>query len=154
MSFYTSFNWCSHPGVWQQVFSDLQDSFQYSSWFWYCCGLDGLNSSTDLQFPLSLQVSRTLLSILADFNSCGLDGLDSFSDLQFPLSLQVSRTLLSILANFNSCGLDGLDSSSDLQFPLSLQVSRTLLSILADFNTAVIWMVLILPLIFISSSFL
>ena len=35
---------------------------------------------------------------------------------------------------------------------LSPQVSRTFLSILANVNNAVVWMVLILPLIFISSS--
>ena len=31
----------------------LSDSFEYSRWFWQCCGLPGFNSSLNLQFPLS-----------------------------------------------------------------------------------------------------
>ena len=53
----------------KQVSSGFQDSSKYSSWSSQCCGIDGLRSSSDLGILLSLQVSRTLLSILAGLNS-------------------------------------------------------------------------------------
>ena len=38
---------------WRQVSSNLWDSSKRSIRFHQCCGLDGLHSSSDLQFPLS-----------------------------------------------------------------------------------------------------
>ena len=53
--FHTNNNcWFSLKSKWQQVSSAVQDSSQYSSRFWQCCGLDGLNSFSDLQVPQSL----------------------------------------------------------------------------------------------------
>ena len=64
-----SIGWFSLKFKGWQVFSDLQDFSEYSSWSYQDYHLDGLDSSSDLQFSQSPQISRTFPSILADLIS-------------------------------------------------------------------------------------
>ena len=88
-------------------------------------------SLSDSKFP---QVSRTLLSILADVNNAVVWTVSSHP----VISKSSSRKLVVFPWSLN-------DSKS-------AQVSRTLLSILANLNNAVVWIVCIRPVIFKSSS--
>ena len=92
----------------------------------------------------SLQVSRTLLNILAVLNNTViLDGLHPSANFQVLQSL--------LLAKFSYQRLrEVFHGNSDDSKPL--QVSVTLLNILANFSNTVIWMISILPLIFNNSS--
>ena len=113
----------------------------------------------------SLQVSRTLLSILADFNSAViwmvsfLSLIIEFIDSLFLVLRDSSKcsnydwyychfhviqlfqfSIIIIIINF-SHQRELMFFHKSLSNSKSPQVSRTLLSILADFNNAVIWMI-------------
>ena len=97
------------------------------------------------------QVSRTLLSILADFNNAVAGMVSAHSPisnssspltkplwmiLSAPLTIGISIIIVYSLEFFTSATSDGLSLEIEWQ-----QVSRTLLSILTVFNNAVVWMV-------------
>ena len=105
------------------------------------------------------QVSRTLLSILADLCSALVRKIlilplisnspVSFSGLWVPFQYHYHFTLSEFFTPALADGFFLYWSLSENKYP---QVSRTLLSILADLNNAVVWMVSTCPLTSKSSS--
>ena len=152
-----------HANFSLNVSSSLPDSTDYTGWSQQYCSVDGFDYSFDFQlfkFPFKAFGDRSKYTNYSWYHRHPHDS-PAFPGLWHGPSICLSfRFFLFSLSDYYYYYYYPLDFLTLSVFHLCLSnskfllVSRTLVNILTDFVSAVVWMVSILPLTVISSSFL